>query len=101
MSSNGPVDIEIFKSRVAVEIEGLTQIEIATLAREVAERMEDLAQQNKKIADSAKLAILTAIHYAADNYKLKGASSNNERYVETKMESMMLQLQKALSSAKK
>ena len=97
----GPVDIEIFKSRVAVEIEGLTQIEIASLAKEVQDRMEDLAHQNRNIADSAKLAILTAIYYAADNYKLKGASSDNERFVETKMETMALRLRKVLSGARK
>lgn len=96
---NEKVDIEIFKRRLTVEMEGLTPIEIGELARKVHERMSDMAARHPHIADSSKLAILAALSLAADLYHLKQAKSTDERALETKLEKIAHSLRAALAAS--
>ena len=93
---NDKVDIEIFQRRLTVEIEGLTPLQINTLAKQVSEKMEDIANQNNKIADSSKLAILTALDFAAELNKALDNNETSRRVLENKLEHMTLALKEAL-----
>ena len=62
---NDKIDIEVCGRKLTVEMEGLTQLEVLSLAREVSERMQDIARESKMV-DTQKLAILTAMELAAD-----------------------------------
>lgn len=96
MPLNEKVDIEIYKRRFTVEMEGLTPIEINTLAQMVEEKMHEAAAENPKIADSSKLAILAALKIAADSFKAAAAHDTLNRAAEHKVEELALALQSAL-----
>jgi cell division protein ZapA (FtsZ GTPase activity inhibitor) len=98
---NEKVEIEIFRRRLTIEMEGLTPMEINALAQKVSDKMGEVAENNKKIADSSKLAILTALEFAAENYRLKEASATEQLVLERRMDEMILALQSALSGVKK
>jgi cell division protein ZapA (FtsZ GTPase activity inhibitor) len=63
---NEKVEVQIGTRRLTVEIEELTPIEISALAQKVTERMAELQQQNNKIADTSKIALIVALSFAAD-----------------------------------
>ncbi|MBI4370306.1 MAG: cell division protein ZapA [Elusimicrobia bacterium] len=65
------IAIDILGRRYEFVIEGLTEIEANAFARQVEERMRDL-QDKAKTVDTMRLAILTAILYAADLRRLQG-----------------------------
>lgn len=98
---NDKVDIEIFRRKLTVEIEGMTPIEINAVAQKVAEKMQEMADQNAKIADSSKLAILAALDIAIEHEKLKEGQDTQNRAVEHKLEELIVTLQSALSAAQK
>ena len=94
---NEKVDIEVFRRRLQVEMEGLTPMEISALASTVHERMTEISNQNEKMADSSKLAILSAMFFAAENQKLRSAASVERMAMERKIEEMTLALRAAMS----
>lgn len=96
---NEKVDIEVFRRKLTVEIEGMTPIEINALAQKVSDKMQEIADQNNKIADSSKLAILTALSFAIEHEKLKEAQDTQLRASEHKIEELTMLLQSALSAA--
>lgn len=98
---NDKVDIEIFRRKLTVEIEGLTPMEISALASKVSQKMDDIAAQNPKIGDSGKLAILAALEFAIEHAKVKEAHETLTRAMEHKIEELAVSLQSALSSARK
>lgn len=95
---NEKVDIEIFKRRLSVEIEGVTPLEISTLAKQVSDKMAEIAAQNKTIADSSKLAIMTALHFAAELSKARDAQDTGRRVIEHKVEQVTDALKAALAA---
>ena len=64
------VDVEIYGRKLTIEMEGLNQLEINSLAQLVDQRMRQIAEE-QKIVDSSKLAILTALEVAAELQRLK------------------------------
>ena len=98
---NDKVDIEIFKRRMTVEMEGLTPMEINALAQKVNERMLEISAQNKMIADSSKLAILSALYFAVELQKISDAPSLESSALERKVEELSLSLRAALSHVAK
>ncbi|OGR89636.1 MAG: hypothetical protein A3J74_10420 [Elusimicrobia bacterium RIFCSPHIGHO2_02_FULL_57_9] len=97
---NEKVDIEIARRKLTVDIEGFTPIEINALAQKVDEKIKEIAAENPTIADSSKLAILTALHFAADISRLKEARDTETRAMEHKVEELCLSLQTALAERK-
>lgn len=95
---NEKVDIEVFKRKLTVELEGFTPMEIATLARQVTEKMEQVFHRNKNTGDSGKLAILAALEIAAELYREQNARSTEKRATEHKIEELSLSLQTTLST---
>ena len=98
---NEKVDIVIGRRRLTVDMESLTPIEINALAQRVDDRMNEIGQQNKSIADTSKLAILTALDFAAELQKLRDARSIEQAALERKIEELNLSLRTALAVAGK
>ncbi len=96
---NEKVDVEIFRRRLTVEIEGLTPIEISSLAQKVDEKIREIAEENEKIADSSKLAVLAALSYAAELSREKEARETERLYFEKKIEEFSRALESALGAA--
>jgi cell division protein ZapA (FtsZ GTPase activity inhibitor) len=94
---NEKVDIEIGRRRLTVEMEGWTPLHIINLAKKVSDKMAEVEAHNSKIADTSKLAILTALDFAAELSRLHEAHDTEKRILENKVEELLLQLQKALS----
>jgi len=97
---NETVDVEIFKRRLSVEMEGFTPMEILELANQVGEKMTFVSSQNKMIADTSKIATLAALHFAADLWRLKDKTDTEIRTLESKIEELSAVLQTALAAAK-
>jgi cell division protein ZapA (FtsZ GTPase activity inhibitor) len=96
---NEKVDIEIFKRKLTLEMEGLTPIEINALAQRVHEKMIEISEHNNKIADSSKLAILAALNFAAELYQIKEARETEMRALDHKVEELNHSLRTALSAS--
>lgn len=92
---NERVDVEIYGRKLTVEMEGLTQLEVHSLAQLVSDKMADIARESK-IVDSSKLAILTALEVAAENQKLRDQLENLRVVEERKIDSMVLALEQVL-----
>lgn len=98
---NDKVDIEIARRRLTVEIEGLTELEILTLAKTVNDKIQDISANNKNSPDTSKIAILAALEFAADLARVNGVHETARRVVERKIEEMTLSLKTTLANAGK
>lgn len=98
---NEKVEVEVFRRRLTIEMEGLNPLEINALAQRVHELMTQISEQNNKIADSSKLAILAALHFAAELQQTRDARSVEQSALERKIEELSLSLRAALTHAGK
>lgn len=98
---NEKVDIQVFRRRLTVEMEGLTPLEIGALAEKVHQKMSEISEQNNKIADSSILAILAALHFAADLETERSKHATHQSVFERKVEELTVALRAALSHASK
>lgn len=96
---NEKVDIQVFRRKLTVEMEGLTPMEISALAQKVHDKMTEISEQNKGIADSSLLAILASLHFAHDLDKVSQARETSQIALERKVEEMTLALRAALTHA--
>lgn len=94
---NQKVDIEVFKRRLTVVMEGLNPLEISALAQKVHERMTKVSAQHGDLIDSSKLAILTAMEFAAELLQHEDARSTQNMALEKKVEELTVTLRAALS----
>jgi cell division protein ZapA (FtsZ GTPase activity inhibitor) len=93
---NEKVDIIIGKRKLTVEMEGLTELEIISLAEEVSEKLAEVSKHNDKIADTSKLAILTALELASDLRREREASLTARLVAERKIEELAATLKSSL-----
>ncbi len=93
---NEKVEVQIGTRRLVVEMEGLTPIEINALAQKVSERVVDLQNQNNKVADTSKIALLVALSFAAELDKERSAHDLTRRLLENKAESLSESLRDSL-----
>jgi cell division protein ZapA (FtsZ GTPase activity inhibitor) len=96
---NEKVDVEVFKRRLTLEMDGHTPLEIAQFASQVSEKMQEISSRHKTIVDSSKLAILTAIEFAAELSKVQAQQDTGRRVIEHKVEQLTEALKAALSAA--
>ena len=90
--------IEVIVRRIPLEmsIDGLEPMEIASLVSKVEERMDEIADRTGAI-DTLKLAIMTAMEFAAEVY-LKGSDSSAQRKEETeRLDEIILKLQSTMN----
>ncbi|MFI5362997.1 MAG: cell division protein ZapA [Elusimicrobiota bacterium] len=96
---NEKVEVQVGTRRLTVEIEGLMPMEISALAQQVTERMTELQQQNPKVADSGKIALLVALSFAADLGKEVRAHETTRRILENAAERATQSLRESLEAA--
>ncbi len=89
---NEKVDIEIRRYKLTVEMEGLTPIEINSLAGLVSDKMKEI-EKDSNIVDTYKLALLTALEFAGEVTRLKEQMDNQRRLEDRKMDEMIVVLQ--------
>jgi cell division protein ZapA (FtsZ GTPase activity inhibitor) len=97
---NEKVEVQIGTRRLTVEIEGLTPIEINALAQRVTERMSELQQQNNKVADTSKIALLVALSFAADLDKEVRAHETTRRMLENSADRLSQSLRESLDAGR-
>ncbi len=95
---NEKVEVMIGNRRLVVTNEGLTPIEMSSLAQRVSERLADLQSQNDKIADTSKIALLLALTYAAELDKERSAHDLTKRLLENKAEALSQSLRESLQA---
>jgi|SRR5581483_4815097 len=95
---NEKIEIEVYRRKISVEVEGLTPLEIHSLADELTEKMEKVAKESE-IVDSSKLAILTALHVMAETSRLKAQYEAQRNAQERALDQMILQLENALQAS--
>ena len=95
---NEKVEVQIVARRLVVEMEDLTPIEINALAQRVSERLAELQSQNKAVADTSKLALLTALAFAADLERERAGAETLRRLVENRVDALSQPLRDALAS---
>src|SRR5687768_3502060 len=100
MALNEKVDIEIRRRRFTIEMEGFTPMEIAALAQQVEEKIQEAENENPKVADTSKLAIMAALKFAGALSKTQSAADTSTRVLEHKVEELTLALQSALAPSK-
>lgn len=93
---NEKVDIEIRRYKLTVEMEGLTQLEVHSLARIVSEKMAEI-ERDSNVVDTYKLAMLTALELAAEIDRLKSQHENQRLMEDRKVDEMIVALQNATS----
>lgn len=94
---NEKVDIEIRRYKLTVEMEGLTPIEIVSLAQMVSEKMKEIEKQSE-VVDSYKLALLTAMELAGEAARLKSQHQNQRTLEDRKLDEMIVALQNGIES---
>ncbi len=92
---NEKVDVVIDGRKFTIEMEGLSQLEISSIAQLVNERMEQIKEE-QKVIDSSKLAIMTALEIAAELQKLKSKMEDFDAVEQKKVDMMTISLEKAL-----
>ena len=92
---NEKVEIEIRGRRLLIEMEGLSPLEVDSLARLVTERIVQIEAETK-IVDTSKLAILTALDIAAENQRLQVQLKDLGLTEKREVDAMTISLEKAL-----
>ncbi|ACC97706.1 hypothetical protein Emin_0140 [Elusimicrobium minutum Pei191] len=89
-------EVTVRRIPLEVNIENVEPMEIATLVSMIEERMAKIADKTGTI-DTLKLAIMTAMEFAAEVY-LKGSNAGAKRQEEErKVDELILKLQNSLS----
>jgi cell division protein ZapA (FtsZ GTPase activity inhibitor) len=94
---NEKVEIEVYGRKFSIEIEGLTQLEVHSLAQDLTEKMEKISKESE-IVDSSKLAILTALETLAEMSRVKAQHDALRNAQERAMDHMILELEGALAA---
>jgi cell division protein ZapA (FtsZ GTPase activity inhibitor) len=97
---NEKFDIEVYRRRLTIEMEGMTQLEVNALAQDLSERMTQI-EHRTNVPDSSKLAIITALEILTELQKEKDARSVEKVALERKVEEMSLALRASLTHAGK
>ena len=74
---------------------GLVALEIVAIAGQVEERMKRI-EENTKIVDGSKLAILAAFEFATELYNLKQKSEVSSEAGEKKLDELAARLEKVM-----
>jgi len=95
MATKHETTVKIRGRQFNIAIEGLTPIEIGSLANNVEEKMKRIERETDTV-DTSKLAVLAAIEYASELYNLKQKTDVNIQADTRKIDNMLSKLQRAL-----
>ena len=93
--TNTETQIKIRGRAVNVLVDGLSPIEIGSIAGQVEERMKRI-EGKTEIPDTSKLAILAAFEFAMELYNLKQKSEVTDKAEETKIDELVAKLEKTM-----
>jgi len=82
--------------KLQVAIEGLTDIEIATLAGQLDKKIS-LLEARTHIVDSSKLALYAALDYAAQLYSFKQKFVDEDTAAKNRLDSMIKKVENAIN----
>ena len=80
---------------MTVAVDGLSPIEISSIAGQVEERMKRI-EEKTKIVDGSKLAILAAFEFNAELYNLRQKSEVNSEADGKKIDELVEKLEKTM-----
>ena len=80
---------------INVSVDGLSPLEISTIAGQVEEKIK-LMGEKTKIADTSKLAIYAAFEFNTELYNLKQRSEVSSEAGEKKIDELVARLEKTL-----
>ncbi|MBU2530784.1 MAG: cell division protein ZapA [Elusimicrobia bacterium] len=95
MATKHETIVKIRGRQFNIAIEGLTPIEIGSLANNVEEKMKRIERETDTV-DTSKLAVLAAMEYASELYNLKQKTDVNIQADTRKIDNMVSKLQRAL-----
>ncbi|MBI5211179.1 MAG: cell division protein ZapA [Elusimicrobia bacterium] len=90
--------IEIRHRRLAVDVEGITQMEVTALAKEVEDKMLQI-EQKYNTPDSSKIALYTALAYAEEIHHQRNTYEVAKDLAERKIEKITHLLRAALDTS--
>lgn len=95
---NEKVSVRIAKRDLSIEMEGLTELEILALAKNVDDKIASVSHAYKQV-DSHKILILVALEYAADLTQARNTYETAKLVAEQKITQLALSLQSSLGAA--
>ena len=93
--TNTETHVKIKGRAMNISVEGLEALEIVAIAGQVEERMKRI-EENTKIVDGSKLAILAAFEFATELYNLKQKSEVSSEAGEKKLDELAARLEKVM-----
>ncbi|MCX5786858.1 MAG: cell division protein ZapA [Elusimicrobia bacterium] len=93
--TNTETPITIRGRAITVSVEGLSPLEISSIAGKVEERIKRI-EAKTKIADTSKLAILAAFEFATELENLKQKSEVSSEAEEKKIDELAAMLEKTM-----
>ncbi|WP_424245190.1 cell division protein ZapA (FtsZ GTPase activity inhibitor) [Elusimicrobium posterum] len=91
------IEVSVRRIPLEVAIDGVEPMEVSSLASMVEKRMQDIADKTGTI-DTLKLAIMTAMEFAAEVY-IKGVDSGAKRQDELhRVNELILKLQASITN---
>ncbi|HOI41636.1 MAG TPA: cell division protein ZapA [Elusimicrobiales bacterium] len=97
MTQRDETQVTVKGVKLNISMEGLTPIEVEAIAQQVEAKMTELEPGLKRV-DTQKLAILTAMHFAAELFNLEHKSKDLRAADSRKIEELAASLKEALDS---
>ncbi|MCX5796487.1 MAG: cell division protein ZapA [Elusimicrobia bacterium] len=96
---NEKIPVIIAGLHLEVEVEGLLQMEVSSIANLVNDKLEEVKALYPNVVDTRRLAVYTALYVAIDLYKLQQAESTNRKATENTLDHIDKTLQQTLKAA--
>ena len=92
---NSEVVIKIRGRAISMTVDGLTEMEIASIADQVEKKMAKI-EEATNTADTSKLAVMAAMEFATELYNLKQRSETTTEADSRKIEDLVSKLESAM-----
>ena len=92
---NSEVVIKIRGRAISMTVDGLTEMEIASIADQVEKKMAKI-EEATNTADTSKLAVMAAMEFATELYNLKQRSETTTEADSRKIEDLVSKLEGVL-----
>lgn len=93
--TNNEAQVKIKGRALNIVVDGLTPLEISTIASQVEEKINDIEKQTQ-IADNSKLALMAAFEFNTELYNLKQQSRDANGAISRKIGEMADKLEEVL-----
>ncbi|MDQ7773997.1 MAG: cell division protein ZapA [Elusimicrobiales bacterium] len=97
MIQRDETEVTVKGVKLNISMEGLTPMEVAAIAQQVEDKMKELEPGLKRV-DTQKLAILAAMHFAAELFNLEHKSKDLRAADSRKIEELAAGLKEVLEN---